>query len=66
MKANVLRFVIGAVVFGALSCGSSNTAYCCYNGRYYQCPNSEALNACTDRCTRDSSKDSMCTSGLDV
>jgi len=57
-----LLVVLGVLAATALSaCGSSSsTTYCCVNGAYYSCGSTDDAQSCTEKCSRDSSKDSSC------
>ena len=49
---------------------STEVAYCCLNGRYYDCPGSDAVDSCTlsngpGECTRDGTKDAECGTSTD-
>ncbi len=56
-----LLVVLGLLAATALSaCGSSSSNWCCVNGAYYSCGSADDTQSCTEKCSRDSSKDSSC------
>lgn len=75
----VCALVTGLSLF-AVACGdddddcgdtySSEEAYCCLNGAYYDCPTGDDAEACFNNfepgeCSRDSTKDGECDDGND-